>query len=81
VLRTTFSRCSLSFSLKTDFTKPIPLREKDAQCVKKSGFFIRFLSVRNDRLFFFGVIPQFQPCLARGVTASFPWHEFGCEKG
>jgi hypothetical protein len=40
----------LLFFKKTDFAKPIPLREKHAQCVKKSGFFIRFLSARNDRL-------------------------------
>jgi hypothetical protein len=59
VLRTTFSRCSLSFFLKTGFTKPIPLREKHAQCVKKSGFFTHFLSAQNDRLLFFGAFPQF----------------------
>jgi hypothetical protein len=33
--------------------KPIPLREKHAQCVKKSGFFIRFFSARNGRILFF----------------------------
>jgi len=80
VLRTTFSRYSLSFFLKSDFTKPIPLRGKHAQCVKKSGFFIRFFGLRIDRIFFFGVFSQFQPCLAGGVKVFFPWHEFGYAK-
>jgi hypothetical protein len=60
--------------------RPIPLREKHAQCVKKSGFFIRFLSARNDRFLFFREFPQSQPCLARGVTASLPWHELSCQE-
>jgi hypothetical protein len=56
VLRTCCELLSLdaasSFFLKSDFTKPILLREKHAQCVKKSGFFIHFLSAQNDGHFF-----------------------------
>jgi hypothetical protein len=80
VLRTTFSRYSLSFFLSSDFAKPIPLREKHAQCVKKSGFFTRFLRARNVRILFFEEIPHFQPGFAKGVADSIPWHEFGCDK-
>ena len=68
------------FFLKTDFAKPIPLREKHAQCVKKSGCFTGFLSGQKDCIFVCEGIFHFRSGMARAVAASLPWHGFGYEK-
>jgi hypothetical protein len=77
VLRAIFSRCSLPFSSKSGFKKPLPPRGKHAQCVKKFRFFPEFLKPHHSRTLTFEEVFDFSLCAGRDGTTGDQWHGFG----